>query len=52
MRQKVMVVSEADAKIWELVSDVPKVGKPMAVVVTILNFMIPGLGTILATCYD
>ena len=31
-QQKVMVVDDVDRQVWELVSNVPYVGKPVAVV--------------------
>ena len=50
MRSKVLPVNENDKYIWELVTDVPKVSKEAAVVFIILNFFVPGLGTMFVAC--
>ena len=49
-QQKVLVVDDVDRQVWELVSNVPLVSKPVAIVAAVLNFLIPGLGTAIAAC--
>ena len=50
MTNKVIVVDEVDKQVWELISNVPFVTKPVAAVCTLFNFMIPGFGTMIASC--
>ena len=50
MREKVMKVDEVDMQFWLLVTDVPQVTKPVAVIQAFLNFLIPGLGSAVAAC--
>ena len=50
MRDKVMVVDDQDKLLWDLVTQVPFVTTPVAVVSALLNIFIPGLGTTLAAC--
>ena len=50
MRTKVLVVDDADRHIFELLTNVPKIDKPVAVFCAVLNFLLPGLGTLVATC--
>ena len=45
-----MAVDETDRMIWGLITDVPKVSKPVAVIAAILNLIIPGAGTLMAAC--
>ena len=47
-----MVVDEKDKQLWALITDVPLVSKPIAVVSALLNLIIPGLGTLVAACSD
>ena len=47
-QQKVMVVDDIDRQVWALVSNVPYVTKPVAIIAAILNFLLPGLGTAIA----
>ena len=47
---KVNMIDAEDSKIWEMVSNVPLVSKPIAILALFLNFIIPGVGTILAAC--
>jgi len=35
---------------WAIVSNVPQVSKPIAVIQAVLNFILPGLGTMVAAC--
>ena len=50
MEKKIMVVDEKDKQVWDLVTDVPLVTKPVAVISAVLNLLIPGLGTAIAAC--
>ena len=50
IQRKVMVVDDLDRQVWALVSDVPYLSKPVAIVAAILNFLLPGFGTVLAAC--
>ena len=50
MQSRVMVVDDVDKQIWELVSIMPYVSKPMAWISFIVNIVLPGFGTMLATC--
>ena len=45
-----MAVDHNDKLMWELVSNVPYVSKPVAVICIILNFIVPGLGSLVAAC--
>ncbi len=49
-QQKVMVIDDMDRHVWELISNVPYVSKAVAVVAAVLNFLFPGLGTVVAAC--
>ena len=50
MQQKVMVVDDVDRQVWELVSNVPHVSKPIAVAQFIINLILPGFGTCISAC--
>ena len=45
-----MLIDDSDKQVYYLVSNVPHVSKPVAVVQAILNFLLPGLGTMVAAC--
>ena len=45
-----MVVDDIDRQVWALVSNVPYVTKPVAIIAAILNFFLPGFGTMIAAC--
>ena len=47
---KVNKLDEEDSKIWEMMTNVPQVTKGIAILSLFLNFLIPGVGTILAAC--
>ena len=49
-KTKVMVVDDVDRQIWELVTNVPRIPKPLAFICAFLNLIIPGFGTIVAAC--
>ena len=51
MKNSVIAVDEKDQAVWNLITDVPRVGSPMHVVLLILNIIIPGLGTMIVSCY-
>ena len=50
MKNKVLAIDETDKMVWGLISDVPKVSKPVAIISAILNLVIPGSGTLVAAC--
>ena len=50
MQEKVMVVDDADKKFWTLISNVPLVSKPVAIIQAVLNLILPGFGTMVAGC--
>ena len=43
MREKVMAIDEKDAKVWELITDVPRLGSPWQYICFVLNVIIPGI---------
>ena len=45
-----MPVDDKDRKIFEMVTDVPKLSKVVAVFAVLLNLVLPGSGTLLAAC--
>ena len=50
MQQKVMVIDDVDRQVWELVSNVPTVSKPIAAIQALLNLIFPGVGTWVTAC--
>ena len=50
MRNKVLVVDDVDRQVWELATNVPRIGKNIAFACAVLNVIIPGLGTLVAAC--
>ena len=40
-----------DELLWQLLTSVPRVNQNLAVVVFLLNIILPGFGTMLATCF-
>ena len=51
MKNKVATISNDDRETWEIITNVPLVGKVCAVICAILNFILPGSGTMVAACY-
>ena len=45
-----MVVDDVDRQVWELMSNVPYVNKPVAIVSGIVNIVFPGFGTWITAC--
>ena len=45
-----MIVDDQDRQIWEMMTNVPLVTKPVAIISAILNLILPGFGTVLAAC--
>ena len=45
-----MVVDEVDKQVWDMVSNVPSVSKPVAFVSAGFNVILPGFGTMIAAC--
>ena len=52
LKNKVAVVDDIDKQVWELVSNMPAINKPLAVIITLFNLILPGIGTILASCFS
>ena len=50
IKEKVMIVDDQDRQIWEMMTNVPLVTKPVAIISAILNLILPGFGTVLAAC--
>ena len=44
--------SVQDEELWELMTEMPKLNLPMAGVAALINFVLPGLGTIMAGCLE
>ena len=44
------MVDAVDKRVWDLVTMVPVLSKPMAITAAVLNFFIAGLGTCFAAC--
>ena len=49
-QNKVMVVDDVDRQVWELVSNVPFVNKPVSVISALFNLIFPGFGTLISAC--
>ena len=47
---KVMVVDNTDRQLWNYLTEVPTVSKGVAIASAVFNFLIPGLGTMIAAC--
>ena len=45
-----MVLDDVDKQVWDLVTNVPFVSKPVAIVSAVLNVFLPGFGTLFAAC--
>ena len=44
--EHLFTTKEADKHFWELLTDVPKVKKPIALLLAVLNCVIPGAGSV------
>lgn len=42
IKNKVLSIDDKDRRVWELISDVPKLSKLVAVVLAVLNIVVPG----------
>ena len=52
-KQMALVTSETDNQVWEMVTVMPVVHKGVAVVVALINILLPGLGSlIMAYMYE
>ena len=49
-KENVAPVDEYDKQIFEMLTNVPLVTKPIAIISAILNLLLPGFGTVLAAC--
>ena len=47
-----MNLNDRDKNVWTLISNVPKVSKPVAVIQALFNLIFPGLGTWISACAD
>lgn len=47
-KKNAVAISDADRRVWELLTDVPKLGAIPAWVCAILNFFFSGFGTIVS----
>ena len=47
---RVIPVDEQDRQIWNLITEVPLVTKPVAIGCAVVNLIFPGFGTIIAAC--
>ena len=47
---KVLVVDDVDKQVFEMMTNVPHVSKPIAGVCAVLNLIFPGFGTLVAAC--
>ncbi len=45
-----LVVDDVDKQVWDLVTNVPSVSKPIAIGSAVVNVIIPGFGTMIAAC--
>lgn len=64
IKSNILAVDERDQKVWELITDVPKVQKVWAIIIFVLNIIIPGtylltnhyenigLGTMIVSCFS
>ena len=51
MHNSVLAVDEKDERVWALITDVPRVGNPMHIILFALNCVLPGTGTMILSCY-
>ena len=51
LKNKLVKIGDSDRQIWERVSNVPHVSKTCAVISAIFNFILPGFGTLIASCF-
>ena len=49
-KNKVVKIDDQDKRVFEIAKDVPKTHKVVAVLCFIINFVLPGFGTMLASC--
>ena len=45
-----MVVDDIDKQVWDLMSNVPYVSKPVSIITAFLNLVFPGFGTLVSAC--
>ena len=50
-KQKALAHNDVDKGIWELITDMPYVNKAVAIVLGIINILIPGLGTVIMSYF-
>ena len=49
-KRAAFLVNEADKELWSIVSDVPRLTEVWPYICAILNVVLPGAGTMLASC--
>ncbi|TNV81298.1 hypothetical protein FGO68_gene8798 [Halteria grandinella] len=53
VHNRIIAVDDKDAQVWALITDVPKISnKVIAFLLFALNVIVPGLGTIVASCFS
>ena len=50
IRKGITGISNQDLRVWELCTDVPALGNVWAYIILILNILLPGTGTMIASC--
>ena len=45
-----LLTSEADTQLWEIVSDVPRLSGVWPYIIFIVNIILPGIGTMITSC--
>ena len=50
VQQKIMGTNQDDDLIWSKIKNVTKLSKPLAVFCAVINIILPGFGTIIASC--
>ena len=49
-KKSMMVASEADSQLWEIISDVPRLSGVWPYLVFVFNIILPGVGTLITSC--
>ena len=52
MNDRVIKVDERDMQMWKLTCTVPKIHKFLAILFALINVVLPGFGTMFATCFS
>ena len=51
MNNKLIKVGDRDKQAWDMVREVPKINKYLAILFAIVNIVMPGWGTMFAACF-